>query len=251
MSALRIIFADDEPLARSRMRRMLQEQPDIEIVAECSTGKQTVETVLSEKPDLLFLDIEMSGMDGFKVVDELAGNLPYIVFVTAYNQYAIRAFEVCALDYLLKPFNSERLGKTLDRARELIKDSDQFSERLIRLLEELRGKSQYMERLVIKDERRIWFINVNKIDWFEADGKYVQVHTGKNAHLVRESLTSLEGRLDPKMFARVHRSTIVNINSISELQPWFHGDYRILLKDGTELILSRTYRKHFRDLLGE
>jgi two-component system LytT family response regulator len=253
MKMLQVIIVDDEPLARSRVRRMLQGHTDVEIIAECSNGKQAIEAVRKHKPDLLLLDVEMPEMDGFEVVDALGKDLPYIVFITAYNQYAIRAFEVHALDYLLKPFNESRLTKAFERARDRIRDSEKehFNERIIRLLEDIRGESHYMERLILRNDRKIWFMNVNQIDWFEADGKYVNVHAGKEAHLVRESLTSLESKLDPKNFARIHRSSIVNINRIKEFQPWFHGDYRILLKDGTELILSRTYRKQFRDLIGE
>jgi two-component system LytT family response regulator len=159
---------------------------------------------------------------------------------------------VYALDYLLKPFNENRLERALMRARQQLELENQsgFSDQLAALVKELKGEA-HLDRLVMKDERKIWFVPVNTIDWIEADGKYVLVHIGKDAHLMRESLTALETKLDPKKFTRIHRSSIVNIERIKELQPWFHGDYRILLNNGKELILSRTYRKKFQELIGD
>jgi two-component system, LytTR family, response regulator len=249
---LRAMIVDDEPLARTRIKRMLENIGSIEIVGECSNGREATEQIPQIQPDLLLLDIQMPEMDGFEVLKALNSKYPYVIFVTAYDQYAVRAFEVFALDYLLKPFNEARLEKAITRAREQIelKNDANFTDQISKLVEELKEKS-HLDRLVMKDERRIWFVPVQTIDWIEAEGKYVNVHVGKDAHLLRESLTALENKLNPKLFARIHRSSIVNVERIKELQPWFHGDYRVILNNGTELILSRTYRKRFQELIGE
>ncbi len=252
MKSLSVLVIDDEPLARTRMKRMLQNIGDIEIAGECTNGRQAVEQIPKIKPDVLLLDVQMPEMNGFQVLESLGKNIPYVIFVTAYDQYAIQAFEVYALDYLLKPFNENRLERALIRARKQVALENQtgFSDQLTALVKELKGEP-HLDRLVIKDERKIWFVPIDSIDWIEADGKYVLVHAGKEAHLLRESLTALETKLNPKKFTRIHRSSIVNIERIKEMQPWFHGDYRIVLDNGKELILSRTYRKKFQELIGD
>jgi two-component system, LytTR family, response regulator len=252
MKSLRAMIVDDEPLARTRIKRMLENIGSIEIVGECSNGREATLQIPKIQPDLLLLDIQMPEMDGFQVLQTLNSKFPYVIFVTAYDQYALRAFEVFALDYLLKPFNEARLEKAIRRAREQIelKNDANFTEQISKLVDELKEKS-HLDRLVMKDERKIWFVPVQTIDWIEADGKYVNVHVGKDSHLLRESLTALENKLNPKLFARIHRSSIVNVERIKELQPWFHGDYRVILSNGTELILSRTYRKRFQELIGK
>jgi two-component system LytT family response regulator len=252
MKALRVVVIDDEPLARSRIKRMLQNIDRIEIAGECANGHQAVAQIPKIQPDVILLDVQMPEMNGFQVLEKLGKNLPYVIFVTAYDQYAIQAFEVYALDYLLKPFNETRLKRALERARKQVDLQNQsgFSEQLDALVKVVKGE-EHLDRLVMKDDRKIWFISVDAIDWIEADGKYVLIHTGKESHLLRESLTALETKLNPKKFTRIHRSSIVNIERIKELQPWFHGDYRIVLSTGKELILSRTYRKKFQELIGD
>ena len=252
MKPLSVLVIDDEPLARTRMKRMLQNIGNIEIAGECANGRQAVEQIPKIKPDVLLLDVQMPEMNGFQVLESLGKNIPYVIFVTAYDQYAIQAFEVYALDYLLKPFNENRLERALIRARNQVALENQsgFSEQLTALVKELKGEP-HLDRLVMKDERKLWFVPVDSIDWIEADGKYVLVHVGKEAHLMRESLTALETKLNPKKFTRIHRSSIVNVERIKEMQPWFHGDYRIVLDNGKELILSRTYRKKFQELIGD
>jgi two-component system, LytTR family, response regulator len=252
MKSLSVMVVDDEPLARTRIKRMLENIGSVEIVGECSNGREAVQQIPEIQPDVLLLDIQMPEMDGFEVLQSLNSNFPYVIFVTAYDQYALRAFEVFALDYLLKPFNEARLEKAIERAREQIelKSNANFTDQISKLVNELKEKT-HVDRLVMKDERKIWFVPVHTIDWIEAEGKYVNVHVGRDSHLLRESLTALENKLNPKLFARIHRSSIVNVERIKELQPWFHGDYRVILNNGTELILSRTYRKRFQELIGE
>jgi two-component system LytT family response regulator len=204
-------------------------------------------------PDLLFLDVQMPELDGFAVLKELGNKrLPLIIFVTAYDTYALRAFDVCAVDYLLKPFDRERFDTALQRAKERLltmKETD-LNHRTLALLEELKAQSSHLERLVIKAGGRAFFLKTEEIDWIEAEGKYVRLHVGRASYLLREAMNNLETQLDPKKFLRIHRSTIVNIERIQELQSWFHHEYRVILRDGTELALSRSCRKKLAELLG-
>lgn len=251
---LKVIIVDDEPLAREKIREMLKRDAEIEIVAECSSGNKAVAAVQKHSPDLLYLDIQMPELDGFGVLKLLpTQNMPYVIFVTAYDQYAVKAFEVYALDYLLKPFDRERFQKALDRAKSQIRRdrSSSLSQGILSLLEELKGGSRHLERLVIKHSGRVQLLKTQDIDWIEADGNYVRVHAGKDAHLLRETIGGLETQLHPRKFMRIHRSTIVNLDRIRELQPWFHGEYRIILRDGTELMLSRSYREKLNEVLGK
>jgi two-component system, LytTR family, response regulator len=251
---VRCLIVDDEPLAREKLRGMLKKHPEVEIIGECANGKEAVATIQKETPDLLFLDIQMPEMDGFGVLKAIsADKLPRVIFVTAYDKYALRAFEVFALDYLLKPFDRERFDKALQRARlEIQRDrGGDTNQRILALLEEIKHKPKHLERIVIKSNGRIFFLKSEESDWIEAEGNYVRIHTGKESYLIRETITSLENQLNPKRFLRIHRSTIVNIDRIKELQPWFHGDYRILLKDGTQLTMSRSYREKLHELLGK
>jgi two-component system LytT family response regulator len=178
--------------------------------------------------------------------------LPPVIFITAYDHYAVRAFEVHALDYLLKPFDRERFQAAMERAKRQIRreSSNGIDERIIALLEQLREPARYSERLVVKTGGRVFFLNTDEIDWIEAEGNYVNIHTGKKSYLLRETISSLEAQLDPKEFVRIHRSAIVNINRIKELQPWSHGEYHIILHDGTRLTLSRSYREKLQSALG-
>jgi two-component system LytT family response regulator len=254
MNPIRALIVDDEPLARQRISRMLRTAAEIELIGECTNGEQAVEAVLEQSPDLMFLDVQMPEMDGFEVLKALGNEkIPYVIFVTAYDQYALRAFEVFALDYLLKPFNEKRLQKAVQRAKEQIEKerTSHLATGISDLLRELRSKAKYLDRLLLKEEGRARLVKTQQIDWIEADGKYIRLHIGKESHLMRESLTQLESRLDPQHFLRIHRSTIVNLNRIKEVQVWFYGEYRILLHDGTALMLSRTYRKKFHETVGQ
>jgi two-component system, LytTR family, response regulator len=246
------LIVDDEPLARRRIRRMLARHPEVEVIGECADGREAVAAITEQQPALVFLDVELPEVDGFAVLDRLAADeMPLIIFVTAYDQYALRAFEVYALDYLLKPFDRSRFDKALQRAKSrLTSERSDASERALALLEELRARQSHVERLVIKAGGRAFFLKTEEIDWVEAEGKYVRLHVGKESYLVREAISQIEAQLDPKRFLRIHRSTIVNLDRVRELQPWFHNDYRVILRDGTELMLSRSCRKRLGELLG-
>jgi len=252
-ACIRTLIADDESLARERVRDMLASDPQIEIIAECLNGQEAIEAIQQYSPDLVFLDVEMPGIDGFAVLEALPPNqIPTIIFVTAYDQYAVRAFEVYALDYLLKPFDQERFDKAMCRAKEHIagRRSEVLGQRILNAIEEIKTRPVHLERLVIKMNGHVFFIKAEEIDWLEAEGNYVRLHAGKESYLLRDTITALESQLDPRKFIRVHRSAIVNVDRITELQPWFHGEYRIILREGVELTLSRTYREKLHELLG-
>ncbi len=226
----------------------------MEVIGECGDPEKAIGFIKERNPDLVFLDIQMPGVDGFGVLESLAPqNVPAVIFVTAFDQYALRAFEVHALDYLLKPFDRARFRKALDRARVQIRHQSgaTLDHRLTTLLDSLGNKPRQMDRVVIKSAGRIMFLRTDEIDWIEAADNYVRLHIGPESHLLRETLTSLETRLDATKFMRIHRSTVVNIDRMKELQPWFHGDYVVILQDGTRLNLSRTYRDRVIELLGE
>jgi two-component system LytT family response regulator len=251
--SIRALIVDDEPLARQRIRTLLLAEPDVEIVGECTDGRQAVIAVEELRPDLMFLDIQMPALDGFGVLDAIAGDdMPIVIFVTAYDSYAIRAFEVHALDYLLKPFDRERFRKAVQRAREQIaRQEDAGSNKQLHdLLHDVKTGRKPLDRLVIKTAGRVFFLRADEIDWIEAAGNYLRLHVGNETHLLRETMNSVETRLDTDKFMRIHRSTIVNIERIKELQPWFHGDYVVILRDGTQLPLSRSYRQKMHELLG-
>jgi len=251
---IRVLLVDDEPLAREMLREMLQSDPQVEIVGESCNGREALEAIRSEAPDLIFLDVQMPEVGGFDVLASLdKDKLPHVIFVTAYDQYAVRAFEVQALDYLLKPFDQERFDLSWQRAKtQLSRDRNSGTDqRILTLLEELKAGNRYLERLVIKAGGRIYFIDTAEIDWIEAEGNYVSVHSAKKSHLLRETISSLESQLDPKKFVRIHRSSIVRLDFIQELQPWFHGEYRVILNDGTQLTLSRNHRDKLQEALGK
>jgi two-component system LytT family response regulator len=252
-ACIRTLVVDDESLARERLCDMLSADPQIAIIAKCSNGQEAIDAIQLHSPDLVFLDVEMPGIDGFGVIEALpTERIPTIIFVTAYDQYAVRAFEVYALDYLLKPFDQERFEKALERAKMHISTerSEALSQRILSALEEIKTRPIHLERLVIKMNGHVFFIKAEEIDWLEAEGNYVRLHAGKESYLLRDTISALESQLDPKKFIRVHRSAIVNIDRITELQPWFHGEYRIILTEGVQLTLSRTYREKLHELLG-
>jgi two-component system LytT family response regulator len=232
---------------------MLAQHADVEIVGDAANGREAISAIRERGPDLVFLDVQMPEMDGFAMLDALeAREMPLVVFVTAYDQYALRAFEVYALDYLLKPFDRQRFNKALQRAKSRLhpEKSSEINQRTLALLEELKAQASHMERFIIKSGGRAFFLKIEEIDWIEAEGKYVRLHVGKESYLLREAISSLESQLDPKRFPRIHRSTIVNIDRIRELQPWFHNEYRVILRDGTQLMLSRSCRKKLGELMG-
>jgi two-component system LytT family response regulator len=240
-----VLIVDDERPARRKIRRFLESEPDMEVLCESDGGHGAVAAIREHKPDLVFLDVQMPELDGFAVIGALRmERLPQVVFVTAHDQFALRAFEVHALDYLLKPFDQERFRRVLERARRyLVREGrGDLDERIGRLLDEVRaGSVRYAERLLINSGERAFFLPVEHIDRIEAAKNYVQIHAGESAYLLRGTIEGLHRRLDPSKFLRVNRSQIVNIDSIRELQPWFHGEYRIILKDGREIMWSRRY----------
>jgi two-component system LytT family response regulator len=253
-SLIRVLIVDDEPLARRVLREMLETDPEVTIVGESVNGREAVKAITESTPDLLFLDIQMPEMGGFEVLDALGdARVPHLIFVTAYDQYAVRAFEVHALDYILKPFDRDRFDSSWLRAKEQLKRDRNggMEQKILSLLEDLKAGTKYLERLVIKSSGRIYFLETNEIDWIQAEGNYVSVHAGKKSHLLRETISSLESQLDPKKFLRIHRSAIVRIDRIKELQPWFHGEYHVILQDGTQLTLSRNYRDRLQEALGK
>lgn len=249
--SIRTMIIDDEPLARERVKRFLRDEDEIEIIGECGNGVDAVGAIKEKKPDLVFLDIQMPEKNGFEVIRSLNGKyMPTVVFVTAYDQYALQAFDVHALDYLLKPFTRERLHRAVVRAREQIdgKRYGKIDERLTSLIADLKTEKKYLERLVVKTTGRVFFLKADEIDWIEAAGNYVKLHVGRETHMIRETMNGIEAKLDPDRFLRIHRSTVVHIDRIKELHPMFSGDYAVILRDGTELALSRNYRERFVEL---
>jgi two-component system LytT family response regulator len=250
---IRTLIVDDEPLARQRVRTLLEADPDIAVVGECADGRQAVAELRSLRPDLVFLDVQMPVLDGFGVLEALAGGpVPVVIFITAHDRYALKAFEVHALDYLLKPFDRDRFSAALERAKARVRQGTTaaLDERLLELLESVQGRRPMPERLVVKSAGRVYFVRLEEVDWIEAAGNYVRLHVGREDHLLRESLSGLESRLDPRRFVRIHRSTIVSLEHIREIQPGFHGDHVIILRDGTELALSRSCREKLEASLG-
>jgi len=249
----RVLIADDEPLARERLRMLLAQEEWVEIAGECQNGQEAVAAIHKLHPDLVFLDIQMPGATAFEVIQQVgAPRMPPVVFVTAYDKYALRAFDVHALDYLLKPFDRERFQQALGRARQQLdrKDAGELERRLLELVQDLRSSPQRPERFVIKSGGRVFFVRTDEIDWIEAAGNYVKLHVGNEAHLLRETMNSLEAQLDPDVFYRIHRCHIVNIERVKELQPWFNGEYVVFLRDGARLTLSRGYREKLQDRIG-
>jgi len=250
---MRTIIADDEPLALKKLRLLLSSEPGIQIVAECADGAQTVKALDAYRPDLLMLDIHMPDLDGFEVLSRIpAEEMPVVIFTTAYDRYAVRAFEAHALDYLLKPFDQDRLRQAINRARtELLKADDlETTHRILDYLAEGAAKDSHPDqRFVIKAGGRVVFLNFDEIDWLEAAANYVRLNVGKQSYLLREGIGRVAERLDPTQFIRIHRSTIVNVAKIKELQPVNSGEYIVVLKDGKELSCSRGYRAGLQRLI--
>ena len=281
---MRVLIVDDEALARQRVRRLLQNETDVEIVGEAESGTEAVTMIRERQPDLVCLDVQMPGLDGFGVLREIDGGpVPMVLFVTAYDEHAQRAFDVHAVDYVLKPVDGERFRAAFDKARKQ-RANAVAAERLGELLETVRrladggaaeardgatalaslasaaapsapaavaaANGRYASRILVKQDGRMFFVKTTEIDWIEADRNYVRLHVGKTAHTIRERISHLEETLDPRLFARIHRSTIVNLNRVREMQQWFSGDYVVILEDGTRLRLSRHYRDRVEKQVG-
>lgn len=255
-SAIRIIVADDERLARQKLLLLLNLEAKVQVVAECQDGRQTVSAIRNLRPDLLLLDIQMPELDGFEVLGKiLPEEMPVVIFVSAYDQYAIRAFEANALDYLLKPFDQERLHHAIEKARsELSKTRDsEITHRILTMLSQIAPVPipalQRDDRLVIKVNGRVVFLDLDSIDWVEAAANYVRLNVGKESYLLRETLGGISERLDANKFVRIHRSTIVNVKKIRELVPVNSGEYVVILKNGKELSCSRGYRAELQGIV--
>lgn len=246
---LRVLLADDEPPARRKLAAHLREEPDVEVVGEAADGLEAVAKVASLAPDLLFLDVQMPGLGGLEVVEAVGPEaMPPVVFVTAFDEYAVRAFELEALDYLLKPYDAERFRRTMERVRRRLAEPAGTGPALERLVAALRPRGRFLERLVVREAERVLLVPIRSVIRLEAEGNYVKVHTLEGSHLLREPLARLEERLDPRRFARVHRSEIVAIDAVRELLPWSHGDFIAVLANGTQVRVSRRYQAR---LLGE
>ena len=252
---LRVVVADDEPIGRQRLVRLLQAEPETDVVAACADGAEAVEAIREHAPDVVLLDIQMPHLDGFEVVAALGeAHQPAIIFVTAHDQYAVRAFEVHAFDYLLKPVDQDRLREAIGWAISTAGRATQgtITGRVLALLEEFhaRDRARGKDRLVVRTPERSIFLRTETIDWIEAAGKFVHLHVGRAVHALRESMAELEQELDSARFLRISRSAIVNLDRIQEVQPWFQGDYVLILTDGTRLTSTRGYRENMRRLLG-
>jgi two-component system LytT family response regulator len=254
MKKIKTLVVDDEPLARERLASLLQPLEDIDVVGLCRDGEEAVAAILDLTPDLVFLDVQMPGVSGFDVIDAVGGDrMPLVIFVTAYDQHALRAFQVRALDYLLKPFDRDRFNEALQRARKQLdrEEAGDIGRRLLALVNDLRRDRPRAERLVVKSGGRLFFLRPDEIDWVEAAGNYVRLHVGSTSHLLRETMTAMESRLDPEKFFRIHRCRIVNMDCVQELQPWLNGEYVVILRTGTRLTLSRGYREKLQERLGQ
>jgi two-component system LytT family response regulator len=255
-SPLRVIIADDERLARKKLHILLESEPEVQVVAECEDGRQTISAIHAHLPDLLLLDIQMPDLDGFQVLNEVpSGEMPVVIFTSAYDQYAIRAFEAHALDYLLKPFDQERLHLSIERAcSEVRKSGDrEITHRIMDLLSRVRSETRSGPepegRLVIRAKGRVIFLNLDEIDWVEAAANYVRLNVGKESYFFRETISRIAERLNPDLFIRIHRSTIVNVRKIKELIPVNSGEYIVILKTGKELSCSRGHRAGLQSVI--
>lgn len=248
---IRSLIVDDEALARKVLSNLLQSEPDIEVLGECADGSEALAAIRKQAPDLVFMDVEMPGLNGFATIKEVGDELkPVFVFVTAHEKFAAQAFDAQAADYLVKPFDKERFHTAVERAKGLIEEgkAQRLGKQISSLLSFLKPESKRADRLVVKSNGRILFIRTTDVDWVEAADNYVSLHVGKESYLLRETMNSLEGRLPAEQFVRISRSAIVNIEQIRELKPLFHGDYAVILRNDTQLTLSRSYRSKLQQL---
>jgi len=247
----RVLIVDDEPLARDRIRELLKDERETEIIGEARNGREAIESINTHQPDLVFLDVQMPDMDGFEVLRQLSvEHMPVVIFVTAYDQYAARAFDVHAIDYLTKPFDRERFTEALEHANTFMKGANEpDTKRIMAMLEELKAGRRYLERFAIKNNETVLFIRCEEVDSIEAEGNYVRLNLAHSSHLLRDTLNNIESQIDPRKFVRIHRRTIVNIDRVKELQTWARGEYRVVLQNGACYTLSRGYRQHFDDVV--
>jgi two-component system LytT family response regulator len=249
--SIRALIADDEPAARRGVRLLLEREEGIEVVGEASGGIEAADLISRLRPDLVFLDVQMVGCDGFETLRRVGpGWAPVVIFVTAYDEYALQAFEINAVDYLLKPYDDDRFAIALERARELVSRTrnQDVDNRITRLLQHLEGEGR--DRILVKSSGEIIFLKTTEIDWIEAEGDYVKFHVAGRTHLMRATMAAMESQLDPAKFIRIHRSTIVNAERVRKLSPSFEGEYAVVLNDGTKLRLSRGYHDRIKALLG-
>jgi two-component system, LytTR family, response regulator len=252
MTPLGAVIADDEPLARERIRTLLAAFPEVSVVGEARDGNEAAAKVRELRPSLLFLDVQMPEGDGFSVLERLPPEaIPAVIFVTAYDAFALRAFEVHAVDYLLKPFTRARFSRAMGHVLTKLSQPARsgIESEVLSLLEAIRAERRTKERVAIRTGEAVYFVRIADIEWLEAAGNYVKIHAGGQEHLLRDSLKSFEERLDPDRFLRVHRSAIVNVDSIQRLEPWFHGEYAVVLRDGRKLMSSRTYSERLRKIV--
>ena len=251
MKAIRTVVADDQPMARERLTALLAQQPDIDVVATCASGVEAVDAIQAYRPDLVFLDMQMPELDGFGVIDAVGvERMPPVVFVTAYDAFALRAFEVHALDYLLKPFGRERFEQALERARRHLERqrAGDLASRLMALVEDVRPARSRPERLMVRSGARVVFVDVEQVDWVEAEGNYVRLHTAADSHLVRDTMQAMQRRLGPQ-FVRIHRSRIANLARVRELRLASSGEYEAVLHTGAKLGVGRLYRDTLQEAL--
>jgi len=243
--SFKAIIVDDEPLARERIRTLLAAEPDFEIVAECASGAEAVGAIQRSRPNVVFLDIQMPEIDGFGVLRSLESPLPLIIFVTAYDEHAVKAFEAQALDYLLKPFKPARFRAALTRAREQLakRQPGELSQKILALLESRQTATPHLTRIAVRDRDRVRFVRASDVDWFEASGNYVILHVGRETHVLRETLSALESQLSPKEFLRLSRSAIVNLDRVVQVEPAFNDEHVVILHSGTRLPLTRGVRE--------
>jgi two-component system LytT family response regulator len=254
MLRIRTLIVDDEQLARERLLSLLEGDPDIEIIGECNSGKEAIAAIRTESPDLVFLDVQMPEGDGFEVLESIDFHtMPIVVFVTAYDQYAIRAFDVHALDYLLKPFDQNRFEQALVRAKSevVLRNNTNVNQKLLSMLEHIESHKKSLDRILVKSAGKVFFLKFDEIDWVESAGNYVKLHVGSESHLLRETMSEMERKLGDEKFVRIHRTVIVNLDRIKELQPWFNGEYIVILNNGIKLTASRGYKKKLSEVFQE
>ena len=248
---IKALIVDDEPLARDRIREMLKEHPEVEVIAEARNGQEAIDAIASQNPDLVFLDVQMPDLDGFSVLQNLdVQKIPLIIFVTAYDQHALRAFDVHAVDYLTKPFDRKRFAEAIDHAKVYMKGTKEpDTARILSMLQEIRAGERYLERFAVKNGETVFFVRAEDVDAIEAQGNYVRLSLAGSSHLLRDTLNNVESQINPRMFVRIHRRTIVNIDRVKEVQTWARGEYRVVLFTGAHYTLSRGYRQHFEKLI--
>jgi two-component system LytT family response regulator len=246
-----VLIVDDESHARERLKKYIKSDQDLSISGECSNGVEAVKIIKKKNPDLVFLDVQMPQMDGLGVIETVgAKEMPVTIFVTAYDRFAIQAFKVNAMDYLLKPVAKDRFKESVNRAKEYFikNENNELNKRMLDLLQEMRPQKQYIDRIMVKTSDRMYLVKAVDIDWIEADDNYVKLHVGIKYQLLRQTMKSLEDTLDPSVFLRIHRSVIVNMDRIKEIQQWFNNEYTVILKDGTELTMSRGYKDKAKEM---